>query len=323
MGKINLEELNDLQKTWLTQISYLNISAEGRKKISDSGLLVSELPAYIEDANIFFVGDGGLNNNLVEKLTDKVLGKNQFFSKADIVESLLHCGLGNLTITHVSEEKSLTSSGFQALTFIDSYNNIGISYRGSDFELSKGGFRDWLEADMLEYFTGTSTQIKEALAYFNAHKNCNGNNFLYGHSLGGNLTSHTFVENYEKIKQAFTINGNPINQKLIDTPEKVAAFNNSKKFQCNIICGDIVGLFKSCEIYKNNVTYIHNNSLMNKSFVSAHLVQAASYDELGNFIKSSEEEARKQLGQTTNLIVKLSQETREKLNKRKQENPKD
>ena len=118
-------------------------------------------------------------------------------------------------------------------------------------------------------------------------KKTSGHNFLYGHSLGGNLTSHTFVENYEEINQAFIINGNPINQRLIDTPEKREAFNNKHKFQCNIICGDIVGMFKNYETYKNNVNYVCNNHLMNKSFISAHLVQSASYDEEGNFIKET------------------------------------
>ena len=71
--------------------------------------------------------------------------------------------------------------------------------------------------------------------------------------------SHKILgENYEEINQAFIINGNPINQRLIDAPEKREAFNNKHKFQCNIICGDIVGM---------------------------HLVQSASYDEEGNLIK--------------------------------------
>ena len=39
---INLEVLNDHQKTLLTQISYLDINDDGRKKIAEGGLLVSE-----------------------------------------------------------------------------------------------------------------------------------------------------------------------------------------------------------------------------------------------------------------------------------------
>ena len=75
-----------------------------------------------------------------------------------------------MKITHISEKKGITSSGFQALTFEDDYENTGISYRGSDLELSQGGLRDWIEADMLEYFSGTSKQREEALIYFNEHK---------------------------------------------------------------------------------------------------------------------------------------------------------
>ena len=315
MVNINLETLNDKQKTCLTQLSYLNINEDGCKKILVDGLLVSDLISYIDDFDSFFVGDAGLNEKLVEKLSDKVLGENNFVSKLDIFSGLMQSGLGDLKIINVSEKKNLKSSGFQALTFKDSCGNIGISYRGSDFEFSQGGARDWLEADMLEYFTGKSTQKEEALSYFELNRNSNGNNFLYGHSLGGNLASHTYVEYYNEIKQVFTINGNPINQKLLNNSERIAAFNNPNKFQCNIICGDVVGLLKSNEIYKNNVNYVCNNNTMNKSFISAHLVQSATYDEFGNFITANEVEMVEQMKSRTNTLMKFIQNVRENLNK--------
>ena len=167
---------------------------------------------------------------------------------------------------------------------------------------------------MLEYFTGTSAQRDEALAYFQSNKNAYWNNYLYGHSLGGNLTSHTYLENYNQIKEAFTINGNPINQKLLDTPEKIEAFNDPKKYNCNIICGDIVGHFKSCELYKDNVHYIHNNDSMKESVVSAHLVQSATYDENGKFVYASEEEMIEKMGPTANKFMIFCQNVRERLN---------
>lgn len=315
---INLGALNDQQKALLTQISYLDINEEGRKKIAEGGILVSELYPYLENANTLFAGDAGLGEEKTNKLTDKALGKDHYITKTDVLDSLVQNGLGNLKITNISEKKSLVSSGFQALTFKDTFGNTGISYRGSDFDLSQGGIRDWLEADMLEYFTGTSAQRKEALEYFQANKNEYGNNFLYGHSLGGNLTSHTYLENYDQIKEAFTINGNPINQKLLDTPEKIEAFNDPKKFNCNVICGDIVGHFKSCELYKNNVHYIHNNDSMKDNIIAAHLVQSAAYDENGNFVYASEEEMIEKMGPTANILMGFFKNVRERLNELEQ-----
>jgi hypothetical protein len=208
----------------------------------------------------------------------------------------------------------MVSSGFQAITFQDHFGNTGISYRGSDFDLSTGGVRDWVEADMLEYFLNGSTQSKEAIQYFNDNKNQNGNNYIYGHSLGGNLTSHVYVQHYNEIQEAFTINGNPINQSLLDTPEKIAAFNDPKKYNCNIICGDIVGHLKDYELYEDNVKYIKNNDTMTDSFVTAHMVQAATIDSEGNFVYDTKEQSISKMDGALKFFTKFTQTTREIFN---------
>ena len=84
---INLEVLNDHQKTLLTQISYLDINDEGRKKIAEGGLLVSELYQYLENPNTLFAGDAGLGENNTQQLTDKVLGENNYITKAQVLTS--------------------------------------------------------------------------------------------------------------------------------------------------------------------------------------------------------------------------------------------
>ena len=314
-NKINLDTLNDQQKILLSQISYLDINNEGRNKIEKEGLSVLELKQYLNNPNDPFCGKAILSKNGFNSVADNVFGNKEFPTKIDIVDTLIQNGLGNLKITNINDEQKLTSSGFQAMTFTDSYGNVGISYRGSDLDLSRGGVRDWIESDMLEYFTNNSTQRLEALEYFNANKSNNGNNYVYGHSLGGNLTSHVYAENYNEIQEAFTINGNPINQKLLDTPEKVQAFNDSKKYNCNIVCGDIVGHLKSCEAYKDNVNYIKNNDTMKSSFISAHLVQSATFDENGNFVKASKEEMIVKTGIFSNIFIKFVQNVREIMNK--------
>ena len=315
MNNVNLENISDLQKTLLTQIAYLNINDEGRRKIEEEGLVVFELYSYLENPDNMFVIDDSVSQDVTELISDNVLGDNGYITHKQLLDSIVNNGLGNLLITDVSERKNgVLSSGFQALTFVDSYGNHGISYRGSDFNFSAGAVRDWLEADVLEYFTGSSAQIREACDYFEENKNSNGNNFIYGHSLGGNLTSHVYLNNYEEIREAFTINGNPINQILLDTPEKVATFNDPEKFHCNIVGGDIVGHFKSTKVYGNNVKYIQNNSMFVNSPIGAHLVQSASFDENGNFIYIDEEEMKKEMGVGYRALMNFSKMIRELLN---------
>jgi hypothetical protein len=240
--------------------------------------------------------------------------KRHLLTNRELAEMLIAKGLGNIKITDSISTQGFSSSGFQALAFEDEVGNTGISYRGSDFDLAKGGARDWIEADMYEYFSGDSQQIKEAQEFFEKNKNKDGKNYVYGHSLGGNLTSHVYLEHYDEISEAFTINGNPINEKLLDTDEKVAAFNDSEKFHCYIVCGDMVGHLKSFDKYKDNVKYIKNNGEYNTDFVSAHLVQSSTYDENGKFVEATEEEMIQTMTPFTRNVTKLTKRIRRELN---------
>jgi hypothetical protein len=200
------------------------------------------------------------------------------------------------------------------MSFEDSNGNVGVSYRGSDADWTKGGANDWVFADLGEYFSGDSRQRQEALEFFDRVKNEDGNNYIYGHSLGGNLTSHTFLENHEQIQEAFTINGLAIDQAELDTPEKLAAFN-SDKYNCNIICGDLVGNFKNYSLYENNVHFIQNNGEMPRNFASAHLVQAASCDENGNFKRTNRQEMEQEMGLGVRAVSHAAQFVRDTLSK--------
>jgi len=314
-GVINLDNITDRQKIWLSQISYLNINEQGRNQILNGGINLYQLKDYLVDPNKTFVGNAWIGEKNFNLVASKLTGEEKLPTQLDVLNSLISCGLGNLKITNVSDYQKVASSGFQAMTFQDTFGNTGISYRGSDFNFSEGGIRDWVEADFLEYFKNDSAQRIEALKYFNDNKSQMGNNYLYGHSLGGNLTSHVYAENYNEINEAFTINGNPINQKLLDTKEKIAAFNDSKKYNCNIVCGDIVGHFKSFELYEDNVNYIRNNETMKMTAISSHLVQASTFDSSGNFIKADKEEMKQKMGIVKGAFMEFSKTVREVLNK--------
>lgn len=269
---INLDNLNDIQNAWLSDLSYVDITKEGYEKIFNGGLTINELGKYLKNPNSPFCGNVVFCDKVFNIFSNIILGYKNFPTNLDVVNAVINQGLGNLKITHVAGFPKYSTTGFNALTFEDSFGNTGISYRGSDLYITYVVAREWLESNFLEYFIDTSSQSKEALDYFDKHKNKNGNNYIYGHSLGGNLVSHVYLEYFNEIKKAFSINGTPINQKLLDSPEKIEAFNDKTKYSFNIVCDDVVSQLKSSEVYKSNVNYIKNNHNFKPSFLSAHLI---------------------------------------------------
>lgn len=274
---VNLAELTDKQKMLLSQVSYLDITDEGMKKIKEKekGLTVSQLKDYLESPNSQYLGKG-----LSKEASDIGTGKGTIGTEEDLLEELVNAGLGNLRITDIADEKN----GFQAMAFEDDSENKGISYRGSDFD----HINDWSDADLVEWVFGTSTQVQEANQFFKKNKDENGNNYIYGHSLGGNLTSHTYINNYNEVQEAFTINGTPLDSNTL-TDEQIAALNDSK-YNCNVIGNDPVSQLKDYSAYENNVKYIKNNGEQGNNDIYAHTVQAATYDENGNFITEDSKE---------------------------------
>lgn len=315
---IDLNELNDQQRTLLSQLSYLDINAEGREKIKEGGLTLNELKDYLAEPNAPFCGSMGLDKEVFLTAARAIDGDktvNELIpTDAELLDDLINNGLGDLKIKDANTEQTITSSGLQAIAFEDGHNNVGISYRGTDLDFSRGALRDIIESDVMEYFTGGSTQSKEALDYFDQNKSQDGNNFLYGHSLGGNLVSHVYLQNYDNVKEAFSINANPINEKVLDTQEKIDAFNDPEKFKFCSIASDAVSSLKSTEKYQDNITYIQNALEKDKPGDLSHLVRCASFDENGNFITTTREQAREQMTGMSKIVTDFLQTGRETMN---------
>lgn len=310
MSVVNLNNLSDLQKTYLTQLSYLDINWLGVRKCEASGLKVKDIKAFLLNPDIPFCGAATMNKETFDKATAPLLGDYKMPTDTELADCIVELGLGDLIVTSAASDPQ---SGFQAISFKDCCGNVGISFRGSDLDFSNGGMRDWLEADFLEYFTNDSTQRRIALDFFNLHKNPNGNNYVYGHSLGGNLSSHVFAAYHDEIASVFIINGYPINQALLNSDEKIAAFN-SDKYTFNSICGDIVSHLKSCELYQGRVRFIKNNGNIKPSLLSAHLVQSASFDDDGTLISITKDETMQNMGRMHGEFITLAQSIRESLN---------
>lgn len=124
-------------------------------------------------------------------------------------------------------------SGFGAVAFTDPDGNTGIAYRGTDMT----SLVDWTDNAMATV-TGESTQIDQAKDFFEEYKDPHGDNYLYGHSKGGNLSQEVFVENIDDIKCIHTLNAQPINP--LELTEEQRQAMRSEKADMVIVEGDVV-----------------------------------------------------------------------------------
>ena len=319
---IDLKKLTDKQKMLVSQIGYLDISDEGIKKIKQDGLTIKELSQYLDSE---YADKPYLGNLIPKEGFDVVAGKDTISSEKELVQELIDAQLGDLKITDIismdSGMHSITN-GFKAMAFEDEIGNKGISYSGSDFD--KDFLGDWASTNLGEYITNNSEQVKEAQKFFEKNKNENGNNFIYGHSLGGNLTAHTYVKNYNEIQEAFTINGTPINTDEL-SKEQIEALNDSK-YNCCVVGLDPVSQLKNYNEYEKNVKYIRNNGKNGKNSMYAHAIQSATYDDNGNFIfEDSKEKAyegewvlSKAFADTSKVVHSGIQDAKDKLEEKKE-----
>jgi hypothetical protein len=313
----DLNDLNDQQSMMLTLLPYINFNEEGLARMEGGDpIKVSELTQYLENPDAPFFDRLGMSEYGLAEF-DSLRGKDTILSmtEAELVDTMVRVGLGDLEITGQRDERGFASSGFQAIAFKDSTDNVGISYRGSDFDLTRGAARDWIEANIMEFFKGSSTQSNQANEIFDQHKNPNGNNYVFGASLGGNLSQHVYAQNYNDIAHVFTINGNPINQKALDTPEKIAAFNDQTKASFNVVCGDPISMLKSCDLYQDSVHYIQNHdSLRGLGGLESH-IDMGVYDNDGNFKTTTRDAAVSTMTPWLEKLTAFARDVRDTMNR--------
>lgn len=207
----SLSNLNDQQNLLLTQLSY---SSDVLKDV-ENGTTLSELAGTVKD----------------EK-TKKIL------------KELCDAGLGELRIKEVGND---SVTGFGAIAFTDNDGNTGFSFRGTD-GLKLESLNDWGD-NIATMLTGTSPQTAQAEAFFDANRDPSGNNYLYGHSKGGELSESVYVNNYSDIKGVHLLNPQPINPYAL-TPDQRAAMQ-SDKVDIVIIEGDYVWFLGKLPSYGN------------------------------------------------------------------------
>lgn len=180
-----LSELNDKQNILLTQLSYSSIvldEEEFRGKTLE-----------------------GILSSLQERAKTGEINKDTE-DTINIIQEMCDSGLKNIKIKDVEND---SKTGFGAIAFTDEGGATGFSYRGTD------GFKwesrnDWFD-NITAMLTGTSKQTFQAEKFFDKNRDESGNNYLYGHSKGGELSESVYVNNHKKIKGIHLFNPQPIN----------------------------------------------------------------------------------------------------------------
>lgn len=282
----NSQGMTDYQKLQMTQISYLDF--ENMEQIK--GKKVSELGSHLSNPDLWAQGvqfnenPDGVMNQVANKLMQKMIGEDHFITDQQLYDQCIEAGFGDLRVKDVISDKE---TGFQAMALEDSQGNVYFSFRGSDVDVTKGMQHDWSEANVKEFFLGSDgKQQQQAVEFFDKNKSETGQNMVYGHSLGGNLTSHVFLQRESEISEAFCYNANPVSKREIDTQAKQDAVQ-SERFTFAVTEGDVVSSFKDTELYANRTTYIQS-CVDNGTVLHSHLATAASFNQDGSFKETTQ-----------------------------------
>lgn len=197
----------------------------------------------------------------------------------DYYKNLLkEAGLENLEIVdYENNNGSGSHSGFCAIAFRNpETGERGMSFRGTE-NLDK--FFSENQVDMMDNINtaleGDSAQKDEALDFFRRNKSPYGDNYLYGHSKGGELASEVYVEYYDEIRQMHVINPQPINPSQLDKKQREAL--KSDKVDVVIIDGDTVHSLGEWPFSDNNTRIIKNNGSQ-EGFFGPHMLGSAKIE---------------------------------------------
>lgn len=248
MKVASLSNLSDKQNHLLTQLSY------------QSHILGDEY-------------NGQSLKKIYEALVSRLGEKNK-----DVKEfkRYIDAGLGDIIIKDVANDKI---SGFGAIAFEDAEGNVGITYRGTD-GIRKESINDWV-GNVVAAVTGTSVQTVQAEKFFKKNMDANGNNYLYGHSKGGNLSQSVFVNNYKKIKLVHNLNPQPINPFGLTIEQRKAL--NSNKMDIVVTEGDYVWFLGNLGYWISRIRVMDNSC-----GGDAHGYNEKRYNEKGDIIAGTQ-----------------------------------
>ncbi len=272
----SITEATDAQKILFTQFSYLPLDFDKvQRKLSQGTVTVRSLVTMLKNPEEVYLGSAaGMATGL--QVTPQ-----------EILRNMIQNGFGDMQVLGVEADEK---SGFNAMALKDDNDNIILLYRGTDISTPTSFVKDSL-TDVTEFLTEDDEQVQKAEQFYEQYAANSNKVYLFGHSLGGNLTEHVYADHFEHIKDAFVIDPFPISQRQLDTEEKVAAFNNADKFHCYVVGGDWVSELRDTNLYEQNIRYIKNNNSLKDHIMSDHALEMATCKEDGSFELVTKEEA--------------------------------
>lgn len=275
LRKVNFDKLSDYQKILILKLSYVNLKKELIEKInSGEKICLSQLYEYLENKDSNYLGF----------IAQKVTGLK--ITPQEIIKELEKQGLGNIRIKKV---KANEKTSFFALALEDEQLNSAIAFRGTEMNTLQNIVKDNLN-NLSEFFKDNSVQADEAIEFFKENKTQS--NYLFGHSLGGNLAQHVLLKNFnENIKEVFLIN--PYQVSISDFNLKILQKLNKKNIlKCYIVGGDWVSEIRDWS-NKIPLIFIKNNNKQKRNIFAQHTLEAIEYDNEGNFIRTARDKAIK------------------------------
>lgn len=189
---------------------------------------------------------------------------------------LKEAGLDHLEIVdYTNNNGSGSHSGFCAIAFKDpETGERGMSFRGTENldKITKGANQVDMMDNVHTALLGESVQKKEALEFFERNKSLYGDNYLYGHSKGGELASEVYAENYDEIRQMHIINPQPINPTQLNKKQREVM--KSDKVDVVIIDGDTVHSLGEWPFSDENTRIVKNNGSQDDRFFGPHSLEA-------------------------------------------------
>ncbi len=198
-----------------------------------------------------------------KKLSDAIVGIKDSSGKIDsgrtdsLETNLESQGFNDYIIRGYENDNSKT--GFVAIAIENpETGEVGMTFRGTEnmdklmdlaniFDISKT-INEQLDTidNIAATVYGNSTQDRKAKQFFKKYCKSDGNNYLYGHSKGGELVANVFAQYSKMIKKAHVINAQPINPYNLSLGQIKAFW--SGKYDAVDIEGDMVSKI-GIEIY--------------------------------------------------------------------------
>ena len=179
---------------------------------------------------------------------------------------------------YANNNESGSRSGFCAIAVEDPTTGaVGVSYRGTE-DLDKITTENQIDMvdNIYTAILGTSEQKQEAIDFFEKNMKSNGNNFLFGHSKGGELASEVYAKYYDDVQEMHLYNPQPINDVKLNKKQKEAFKSN--KVDVVIIDGDTVSSLGKKSTYGDRIIYMKNNG-EESGFWGPHLLGSASFND--------------------------------------------